>query len=233
MRVYNAGLNVIVEELMKKSFVFAALVLAAAAAQNAHAAYTVTFSQVGANVVARGSGSIDTSQLIFETTGTLSPFVLPGDGEEITGAAASPIAAFAALIFPFTPFGFGGGAPATSGTGDIVAIDVSDEVIGVPIDYESLAPLSDTATYDGQTLASLGLNPGTYVYDIVTPDYTDTFTVKVVIPEASTWVMLLVGFGAIALIAHWCAFAPCAVFAPLGETRRAPARRKGFYPRRG
>jgi PEP-CTERM motif-containing protein len=63
--------------------------------------------------------------------------------------------------------------------------------------------LSDTAAYDGETLASLGLTPGSYVYRFGSGATADTFTVDArVIPEPSTWVMLLVGFGGLAF-AGW------------------------------
>jgi hypothetical protein len=62
--------------------------------------------------------------------------------------------------------------------------------------YASGAPLSDTATYAGQSFATLGLTPGVYLYTFGSGTDADTFTVEVgaPVPEPSTWAMMLVGF---------------------------------------
>jgi hypothetical protein len=62
------------------------------------------------------------------------------------------------------------------------------------------APLSDTATYDNQTFSSLGVNPG--VYERTWGSGTNqNFTLDIV-PEPSTWAMLLVGFGLLGLLGY-------------------------------
>jgi hypothetical protein len=62
--------------------------------------------------------------------------------------------------------------------------------------YASGAPLSDTATYAGQSFATLGLAPGVYLYTFGSGTNADTFTVEVSapVPEPSTWAMMLIGF---------------------------------------
>jgi hypothetical protein len=60
-------------------------------------------------------------------------------------------------------FGTGDIDNANSGSGDLVGALFGYYII-VPNGYVSNSPLSDTATYDNATLASLGLTPGTYVW---------------------------------------------------------------------
>jgi hypothetical protein len=51
--------------------------------------------------------------------------------------------------------------------------------------------MSGSSTFSGQTLASMGLTPGTYQYTWSS----DSLTVKIgTVPEPSTWAMMLLGF---------------------------------------
>jgi hypothetical protein len=63
-------------------------------------------------------------------------------------------------------FGSGGGTDADSGSGDLVGISGSGGILLVPHGYVSGTALSDNATYDNATFASLGLTPGTYVWEV-------------------------------------------------------------------
>jgi hypothetical protein len=68
-------------------------------------------------------------------------------------------------IYP-TSFGSGYTAP-TSFTGDAFGIQngsLGKDII-VPIGYTSGSPLSGTATFANKTISSMGLTPGTYLYD--------------------------------------------------------------------
>ena len=74
----------------------------------------------------------------------------------------------------------------------------------LPQGYVSGATLSATATWDGQTLSTLGLNPGTYVYTWGSGPTADSLTVDVVSPQAvpeptTLWVALI---GGVAIFAH-------------------------------
>jgi hypothetical protein len=69
--------------------------------------------------------------------------------------------AYSGLIGPAS-FGSGGETPASTDTGDFVGIDGSLGHLHVPAGYISGTPLSDSATFDDQTLSSLGVTPGTY-----------------------------------------------------------------------
>jgi hypothetical protein len=174
----------------------------ATSASPARAAYIVTFSQLGLNVVASGSGSIDLTGLTFITSGSTQPEIAPTFATEATGAAGAVDEYSGAS----GPVGFGPGVftSATTGTGDLVGIQ---QLIGepagfvfVPTGYASGAPLSDTATYDNQSFVTLGLTLGTYEWTWGNGAADDTFTLDVAVPEPASLTLLgtAVGLGLLA-----------------------------------
>jgi hypothetical protein len=179
----------------------------------AQAGYVVTLTQQGSNVVAIGGGTIDLTGLTF--LGNLSI-----DGAEIspdanvgaiqTGPTTSPqpISQYTGFTGPFS---FGpdtdiGGTLASSGSGDTVAIfGGTDKLLDVPQGYVSGSPLSDTATYDNQTFATLGATPGTYVWTWGSAATDDTFTLQIgpavpAVPEPSSLALLGGGLSLLGLI---------------------------------
>src|SRR6266576_6894707 len=151
----------------------------------AQAGYTVTLQQVGPDVVATGSGAINLTGLIHAgyLTYGWGPGVLPGAADDGWGGviagriSTGPTIAGSVDSYHLGPsgptsFGSGGGADASSGSGDTVgtAADCSkdgsdcDRFLIVPRGYVSGTFLSDSATYSGKTFATLGVTPGTYVW---------------------------------------------------------------------
>ena len=142
----------------------------------AQAGYTVTLRQVGPDVVATGSGAIDlhgltVSRSFFQDPG-IKPFghILVGPAFIATGPTSSSVHPYFGAITG--PGSFGSSANLTlagSGSGDMVGISARPEVafqtmLSVPTGYVSGTALSDSATYRGKTLATLGVTPGTYVW---------------------------------------------------------------------
>lgn len=164
----------------------------------AAASVTININEVGSDVVATGSGSLDLTDLVF--IGDFGPAegVLPSVAYIGTGLDTLS-AAFTGLTGP-TQFGPGGLTAFSSTTGTELGINggaFASPVVFLPEGYGSGAPLSTSATWIGQSFASLGLTPGKYVYTSAR----DTFTINIGavggVPEPATWAMMLLGFGAI------------------------------------
>lgn len=138
----------------------------------APAGFTVTVSQVGPNVVWSGSGSFNLTDLTLNqnfpgvSSGYNSQFAqfIVGSSSNATTYSGSSF-----TTFP-TTFGAPGGAPPVSSTsGSIFGIVQTSgsggprEVL-VPQGYTSGTVITGSATYNGQTIAGLGLTSGTYVW---------------------------------------------------------------------
>ena len=80
----------------------------------------MTFSQLGPNVVASGSGSIDLNGLTFITSGFTQPEVAPTFATEATGAAGA-VDEYGGASGPVS-FGPGVFTSATTGAGDLAGI---------------------------------------------------------------------------------------------------------------
>jgi hypothetical protein len=159
----------------------ASLLASAGLARPADAAYTVTFTQSGANVDVAGSGTLDTTglDLLGSGLGPDGAFVLPSGPAEATGAFAD-VDAYDAVFSGPSDFGSGGSTPNTSGSsGDLVGIFVDTNVLIVPLGYVSGASVSDSAVYDDETFAGLGMDPGTYTWTWGSGANTDSFTIQV------------------------------------------------------
>ena len=149
------------------AFVFAWLL----SVRPAQAGYTVTLQQVGPNVIATGSGAIDRTGLTFSGSFSRNPQIQPcfcqAEGSEwiFTGRTSSSVDRLLPLRGP-RGFGSGPFTSASSGSGDMVGITTTifGTFLFVPTGYVSGTALSDSATYNNATLATLGVTPGTYVW---------------------------------------------------------------------
>ena len=159
------------------------LVLGFALASNAQAAYTITIQQVGSNVVANGSGTINTAAL-HPTVLTITPSgVNPSIGQVSLGSGGI-VQTYNGIGGPATIGPGGVFVLATSGTGNQVEVSGSTSEIAVPDAYVSGSPLTSTATWSGATLAGLGLTPGTYLWTWGSGATADSFTVNISAPAA-------------------------------------------------
>jgi hypothetical protein len=173
---------------------FKTLILAAAIAGSlasaAGAAVTIDIRQVGADVVATASGTLDLDGL--------TNYGATNNGRFVIGRLG---------VVAFGPYdqvdGYGGlTGPAEFGTGQIVnpaiwsggafAVNGADGEVFVPPGFESGTAISDSETFFGHTLAKLGLEVGRYVY--TAPN--DTITVDIsAVPEPASWVLMFGGIG--------------------------------------
>jgi hypothetical protein len=163
----------------------------------AQAIYIVSLQQVGPDVVATGSGTIDLNGLSFVTNGAGVGSLFPLIGEIATGLDNSSFYDYTGFSGPSS---FGAGPPTgdSSGSGDYVGIIGASNDLRVPRNYVSGTPLSDAATYSGYTLATLGVTPGIYTWTWGTGVHADSFTLYAGVPvpgvpdSGSTFGLLIV-----------------------------------------
>ena len=74
----------------------------------------------------------------------------------------------------------------------------------MPTGYVSGHPLSDTSTYSGQTLATIGATPGKFEWKWGTGP-NQNFTLVIggsPVPEPSTWAMMVLGFAVLGVAGY-------------------------------
>lgn len=178
----------------------AALLLLAAGA--ARGEYIVTLKQVGSNVVAAGSGSINLGDLTFVGLGVARAGLNPSTGDVLVGStSAETVDVYGGITGP-SAFGSGGiSVAASSGSGGIVAIVRQFGELSAPPGYLSGGSLSDSTTWDGETFSSLGVTPGTYKWTWGSGANADSFVLDAVpTPEPSSLVLLGTALVALAFL---------------------------------
>jgi len=172
---------------------------------SAYASAIIEIKQQGANVVATGSGTLDLADL-FASFGGFDGFTaVSGQNAYVVTGPVLPATDSVTFYTGATgPANFGSGPymVASSGSGDRFGVDVAGGTarIWIAPNYHSGSALSATDTWDNTTLAGLGLDPGVYTYSWGTGADADTLQVRIGgavagVPEASTWAMMLGGFG--------------------------------------
>lgn len=187
----------------RKGLVAAAATVALLASQVALAAYTVVISEVGNDVVASGSGSLNLTALTIGEGGLDCSATVRGSNGWIAVGAGS-CSSYAGTLSSTAGFGPGLEFLADAATGGFVAMYASLSQLDVPGGYVSGAPLgSSTATWNNRTLASLGLTPGTYTWTWGSGPTTDSFTLIVgnatSVPALSEWSLISISL----LLAGW------------------------------
>ena len=147
----------------------------------ANASTVMTIEQVGSDVVATASGSIDTTDLTFLGSVPGGGVVLPDVSVLYMGSAGSTDVYGGSISGP-SSFGTGFGEFASSSSGDDLAIDDYDTEIGVPTGYVSGTALFGTATWDSTTLSTLGITPGTYTWTWGSGADADSLTLNALAP---------------------------------------------------
>ena len=169
----------------RNAAIAAALILASLQG-TADAGVVIDVSQVGSDVVATGSGSLDLTGLSLTVTVPLSTTLDPIGGVIIIGPSpGGSFDGYSGFQGP-SSFGPGGQTFPSEGTGDLMGVDNFDGNIQVPAGYVSGTPLAGSSTFDNTTIAGLGLTPGTYTYTWSS----DSLTVVVAsVPEPSSLAM--------------------------------------------
>jgi hypothetical protein len=168
----------------------------------ARASFIMTLAQSGSNVVGTGSGTINLFALTSANFVSTEPAVSGPQGYAALGPEATT-AAFTAVSGP-SSFGSGGFFPASTGSGDTVGISIGGEIsdaLFFPDNYISRASLSDSATWDNASIASLGLTPGTYTWTWGSGASADSFTVQINASTPEPGSVALFGAGFVGLAA--------------------------------
>lgn len=168
----------------------AALLLGLCLCSRVNAAFVVTITQSGSDVVANGSGTINTVALTFGSNNTTNSGMAPSSGVIAVGPSSfvSITDYTSAGVTGPTNFGTGGAALASFGSGNMVGMSGGPVV---PSGYTSGSALSDSATWSGKTLSGLGLTTGTYTWSWGTGPTADSFTVDVTPEPASSGLLAL------------------------------------------
>jgi hypothetical protein len=169
----------------------------AAGTSTTHAAFVLTLQQVGSDVVANGSGTLNTSALtIWGGSGGGVGFINPSAAILAAGDGSlnPPLWVYSGIAGP-TSFGSGNNTNANSGSGDYVVLDGASgpPTLSLPRSYVSGSVIQDTATFSGSSLSSLGIAPGTYTWTWGLGAAADSLTVTAAVPEPSTWAMMATG----------------------------------------
>jgi hypothetical protein len=196
------GFFTLQERPMNKLLLFACVLLGLASPATSRAQLIFNMQQVGGNVVATGTGSVDTTGLSF--VGNTNNFGLvwgsfPGGSFAVVGGTAIvPQDVYVGITGP-SSFGSSGQIPATSGSGDTFGV-IANDLLDLPLGYISGSPLSASSTWSVATFGSLGLTPGSYTWTWGTGGPTHTADLTIGVPEPGSLTMAslcaLAGIGA-------------------------------------
>lgn len=158
------------------------LVAAAALLVGAHsyAAYNAYVFPNGGNVRAVGSGTVNTSGLLASfSLGAVTATASPNSGWLLVGGGTGTVFGYTNITGP-TNFGAGSNLYAdASSSGQMAGVHAALNGVLVPSTYVSGSPLVGTADWSGQTLATMGLNTGTYSWVWGAGPTADIYTLKI------------------------------------------------------
>ena len=171
----------------------------------ANAALVITAEEVGTDLLVNASGTIDLSALTFVDSGNGAGTISPSSGEVLLGPVFVGYDQYSGISGPssFGPgVGLSPGFP-TTGSGGLVGVRGSNGLLRVPSGYSSGDSISAAMTFSNNSLASLGITPGNYVWNWGTGTTADSLTFQAgsgVVPAPPT--LALLGLGGL-LLARW------------------------------
>ena len=177
------------------------LILATTICSHSYADSIFTILEVGSDVQVNGSGTINLSGLTLNRNSASRGSLNGQLGRAIAGDGVSRnITAYKGVLTGPAPFGsINRLVLSSSGTGDPFGISGSVNEVYVPTGYVSGNSLTGTSTYSNQSLATLGLTPGTYTYAWGTGPNADSLTVRIISSETDVKSALAAGIGAVGI----------------------------------
>jgi hypothetical protein len=172
-------------------FLTALLILATLAAPNCvRAEFTFTLTQVGSDVVATGSGTINTAglNLLDPSFTSNGPIIEPTSA--LLAAGTGPLLRKYDGISGPTSWGPGGVTVPSASSGDLLVVAGINPFLYVPASYVSGDPLANSVTFANKTILGLGFVPGTYQYTWGFGPNADSLTVTSVVPEPGVWTLV-------------------------------------------
>jgi PEP-CTERM motif len=194
-----------------KPMLFAAVLGGLFAAATAQAALVIDIDQVGPDVVATMSGSIDMTDLVNtnQPSGNIGTGFMESGGDflDMQSASVGNGNIFAGITGPATFGTDTTGAAASSSTGGSFDLEYAGEpLIFLPDSYVSGNSLSGTDTWAGTTLAQLGLTPGaSFTYSWGSNADADSLQINIgpasqSVPEPASLAMFAAGLTTLGLI---------------------------------
>ncbi|MEM7473891.1 MAG: PEP-CTERM sorting domain-containing protein [Planctomycetota bacterium] len=171
------------------SFLFCGFLTLILVPQRAKSEVILTVQNVGPDVVATANGSLNLTALTA-TNAQSSVYMIPDRALVRTGTTPSvQVDRYVTATGP-TSLGSGGFIFADSGTGD--RFGVEGQLFDVYDNYVSGTSLSSTATWNNQSLSTLGLTPGIYSWTWGSGASADSITMYVgAVPEPASFQLLL------------------------------------------
>ena len=160
-----------------RRWIFSAFLLLATLS-TAPAAVVVNLLEQSGDVVATGSGSLNTAGLSLYQNGGTGSILIPSNGG-VTLGSFSLISTFAPIAGPVNFGGGGSNRNVASESGNLFGVLGGGEQLIVPYGYTSGTSLSATATWANSTFTSLGLTTGTYEWTWGGGDTADSFTLNI------------------------------------------------------
>lgn len=177
----------------------------------------VRLFESGGDVIGLCAGSANLEGLEFRSAfDGCGAEVIPWLGHVVVGGNGDPFCLFASADFGSItgPNSFGPGTvehnPDVT-SGDSVGVSFGGDNIRVPDPYQSGAPLSGMSVWKNQTLGSLGLTPGRYLYRWGSGANVDSLEILIGIRVAARAPTVQVGSGPTGVVASW-ASAPGALY---------------------